>query len=178
MIIETERLILRPFEEKDAADMLEYLKKPAVNCFACMKLDSLEEAKEEARRRADDTDLYFAIVLKESGKVIGEIDAAPEATAPDEDNAPQDTFSPCWMLNEAYHGKGYGYEAAHAFFDICLGKKAQGGFILIQKTITFHASGFVKNLACDRKDYSRNLSHSSIIPTVRLSMKTPINMPF
>ena len=81
MIIETERLILRPFEEKDAEDMFEYLKKPAVNCFACMKLDSLEEAKEEARRRADDTDLYFAIVLKENGKVIGEIDAAPEATA-------------------------------------------------------------------------------------------------
>lgn len=123
MIIETERLILRPFEEKDAADMFEYLKKPSVNCFACMKLDSLEEAKEEARRRADDTDLYFAIVLKENGKVIGEIDAAPEATAPDEDNAPQDTFSPCWMLNEAYHGKGYGYEAAYAFFDYLFREK-------------------------------------------------------
>ncbi|MBR4902560.1 MAG: GNAT family N-acetyltransferase [Victivallales bacterium] len=123
MIIETERLILRPFEEKDAADMFEYLKKPSVNCFACMKLDSLEDAKEEASRRADDTDLYFAIVLKENGKVIGEIDAAPEATAPDEDNAPQDTFSPCWMLNEAYHGKGYGYEAAHAFFDYLFREK-------------------------------------------------------
>ncbi len=123
MIIETERLILRPFEEKDAVDMFEYLKKPAVNCFACMKLDSLEEAKEEARRRGDDTDLYFAIVLKESGKVIGEIDAAPEATAPDEDNAPQDTFSPCWMLNEAYHGNGYGYEAAYAFFDYLFREK-------------------------------------------------------
>ena len=123
MIIETERLILRPFEEKDAVDMFEYLKKPAVNCFACMKLDTMEEAKEEARRRADDTDLYFAIVLKENGKVIGEIDAAPEATAPDEDNAPQDTFSPCWMLNEAYHGKGYGYEAAYAFFDYLFREK-------------------------------------------------------
>ena len=123
MIIETERLILRPFEEKDAVDMFEYLKKPAVNCFACMKLDTMEEAKEEARRRADDTDLYFAIVLKESGKVIGEIDAAPEATAPDEDNAPQDTFSPCWMLNEAYHGKGFGYEAAYAFFDYLFREK-------------------------------------------------------
>ena len=123
MIIETERLLLRPFEEKDAADMFEYLKKPAVNCFACMKLDTLEEAKEEARRRAKEKDLYFAIVLKESGKVIGEIDAAPEATAPDEDNAPQDTFSPCWMLNEAYHGKGYGYEAAYAFFDYLFKEK-------------------------------------------------------
>jgi len=39
MIIETERLILRPFLEKDAEDVYEYLKEPAVNCFACMKLE-------------------------------------------------------------------------------------------------------------------------------------------
>ena len=31
MIIETERLILRPFQEEDAADVYEYLKEPAVN---------------------------------------------------------------------------------------------------------------------------------------------------
>ena len=33
MIIETERLILRPFRESDAVDVYEYLKQPAVNCF-------------------------------------------------------------------------------------------------------------------------------------------------
>ena len=41
-MIETERLILRSFPE-DAADVFEYLEKPAVNCFASMKLNSLEE---------------------------------------------------------------------------------------------------------------------------------------
>ena len=34
MVIETKRLILRPFFEGDAADVYEYLKEPAVNCFA------------------------------------------------------------------------------------------------------------------------------------------------
>ena len=115
MTIKTERLLLRPFRESDAADVLEYLQKPAVNCFACMKLDSVEEAREELRRRSEDTEYTFAIVLKESGKVIGEIDAAPETSAPDSEHAPKDTFSPCWMLNKAYHGRGYAYEAAHAF---------------------------------------------------------------
>lgn len=105
MIIETKRLILRPFERSDAEDLFEYLKEPAVNCFACMKLDSLEEASEEAESQSKETDFYFAIVLKESGKVIGEIDAAPETTAPDTEKAPHDTFSPCWMLNKAYQGK-------------------------------------------------------------------------
>ena len=28
-----------------------------------------------------------------------------------------DTFSPCWMLNERFQGKGYAYEAARAYFD-------------------------------------------------------------
>jgi RimJ/RimL family protein N-acetyltransferase len=47
----------------------------------------------------------------------------PEATAPDEENAAMDTFSPCWMLNPEYHGKGYAYEAAHAFFDYLFNEK-------------------------------------------------------
>ena len=114
-MIRTERLILRPFSEMDAEDVFEYLKEPAVNCFACMKLNSLDEAKAEMQKRAHEKEYYFAIVLKENGKVIGEIDAYPESVSP-EDNAVKDTFSPCWMLNKNYQGKGYAYEAAHAFF--------------------------------------------------------------
>ena len=49
MIIETERLILRPFLESDAADVFEYLAEPAVNCFASMKLKSVDEAKAEMK---------------------------------------------------------------------------------------------------------------------------------
>ena len=70
MIIETERLILRPFTENDAEDVYEYLKSPEVNCFACMKLSSLKDAVQEMKRRVGGTEYYFAIILKESGKVI------------------------------------------------------------------------------------------------------------
>jgi RimJ/RimL family protein N-acetyltransferase len=56
--------------------------------------------------------------------VIGEIDAYPEPGEPHSDeSAPQDTFSPCRMLNKAYQGKGYAYEAAHAFFDYLFREK-------------------------------------------------------
>ena len=82
MVIETKRLILRPFLEGDAADVYEYLKEPAVNCFACMKLHSLDEAREEMKKRLGETEYYFAITLKDGGKVIGEIDAYPEAGEP------------------------------------------------------------------------------------------------
>ena len=122
-MIETERLILRPFLESDAEDVFEYLKNPMANCFACMKTNSLEEAKKAVLDRSKDKEYYFAIVLKENGKVIGEIDAMPETPAPDEKNSVLDTFSPCWMLNKNYHGKGYAYEAAQAFFDYLFGAK-------------------------------------------------------
>ena len=122
-MLETERLILRPFQESDAEDVLEYLKEPEVNCFADMKLGSLEEARVEMKRRSGETEYCFAIVLKESGKVIGEIDGYPESGDSHDPSAGGDTFSPCWMLNKAYQGKGYAYEAAHAFIDYLFTKK-------------------------------------------------------
>lgn len=123
MIIETERLILRPFTENDAEDVYEYLKEPAVNCFAGMKLNSVNEAKEEMKRRISETENYFAITLKDSGKVIGEIDAYPEEEPHTDGASVCDTFSPCWMLNADYQGKGYAFEAAHNFFDYLFDKK-------------------------------------------------------
>lgn len=66
MIIETERLILRPFTDNDAEDVFEYLNEPSVNCFACMKLNSLDEAKAEMKKRVGETEYYFAITLKET----------------------------------------------------------------------------------------------------------------
>ena len=117
-MIETERLVLRPFREEDAEDLFEYLKEPMVNCFACMKLNSVEEARSEIQKRAEDGEFVFAISLKDTGKVIGEICALPENSQPDAaETEVKDTFSPCWMLNPDYHGKGYAYEAAKAFLD-------------------------------------------------------------
>lgn len=92
MIIETERLVLRPFKTADAPDVLEYLKEPAVHCFADMKLDSIDDAKKKMRSRARDKEYYFAIVLKETGKVIGEVFGGPESSDPTGED--EDTVSP------------------------------------------------------------------------------------
>ena len=124
MVIETKRLILRPFLEDAEGDAYAYLKEPAVNCFASMKLHSLDEAREAVKKRLGETEYYFAITLKEGGKVIGEIDAYPEEGEPHAgEDSVRDTFSPCWMLNENYQGKGYAFEAAHAFFDYLFSQK-------------------------------------------------------
>lgn len=64
MILETERLILRPFLTEDAGDVYEYLKKPTVNCFASMKLHSLEEARAEVNQSREGVFLEFISFVK------------------------------------------------------------------------------------------------------------------
>lgn len=123
-MIETKRLILRPFQEGDEQDLYEYLKEPMVHCFACMKLKDREAAPKAVQERAKDDQFYFAIVEKDTGKVIGEINAIREPSQPDAgENAKMDTLSPCWMLHKDYQGKGYAYEAACAFFDYLFREK-------------------------------------------------------
>lgn len=162
MVIKTKRLILRPFLEGDAADVYEYLKEPAVNCFACMKLHSLDEARAEMKKRLGETEYYFAITLKDGGKVIGEIDAYPEAGEPHAGvDAVRDTFSPCWMLNGAYQGKGYAFEAAQAFFDYLFSlKRVQGASTPTPRTTTLPVSICAKSWGCAVRACSWNSSPS------------------
>ena len=52
MILETERLILRPFAVNDTADTFEYLHEPMVHCFACMKTETMDDARKAVLDRA------------------------------------------------------------------------------------------------------------------------------
>ena len=127
--IETKRLLLRPFCEDDAADVLEYLSGPLPHCFVELKLNTLDEARAEVVKRSSDTEYCFAIVLKETGRVIGEIDAEPSDYKPpmlrsrETPPSPPDTFTPSLILNAAHRGGGYAYEATYALFDYLFTRK-------------------------------------------------------
>ncbi len=72
-IIETERLILRPFAESDLADFYEYASVDGVGERAgWAHHKSIEESREILARFIEE-DKTFAICLKESGKVIGSL---------------------------------------------------------------------------------------------------------
>lgn len=116
MHLETKNLILRPFTLNDYIDLYEYLSEPGSPCFIDMKINSLKEAKELIKKRMNSKDeFYFAITLRSTNKVIGEIFACNE-------NYLGNTYSPCWMINKAYQRKGYAYEATVAFFDYLFNK--------------------------------------------------------
>ena len=149
MIIETERLVLRPFKVSDAEDVYEYLDEPAVHCFADMKLNSLDEAKKEMRSRARDKEYYLAIVLKETGKVIGEVFGGPESSDPTEED--EDTVSPCWMLNADYQGKGFAYEAVKAYFDYLFYEKGIRRIYAYTEDYNLHSQRLCEKLGMRRE---------------------------
>ena len=109
-IIETERLILRPFREGDAADLFAYLRAPTSSCFLSLRLTDLAEAEIAVRKRARD-ESSVAICLKQTGQVIGDLFGGAEENEEDE------TTSVGWHLNPQFGGQGYAIEAAKALLD-------------------------------------------------------------
>lgn len=103
--METRRLVLRRFTERDAADLFAYLHAPTASCFLSLALATLRDAEREAAKRSGD-DNRIAVCLRDSGRLIGDLFAEPE----------EDTFSVGWNVNPGYGGKGYACEAAAALF--------------------------------------------------------------
>ncbi|WP_454723882.1 MULTISPECIES: GNAT family N-acetyltransferase [Cupriavidus] len=111
--IETDRLIVRRFTPRDAADLFEYLHEPVASCFLSLALADMNDAEREAAERSTD-DKSLAVCLRASGKLIGDLFAEPEG----------DTFSVGWNFNPGFGGKGYAYEAAAALFTHLFEKRA------------------------------------------------------
>lgn len=102
--IVTSRLVLRNFMVNDAKHMLDYLLNPRVNCFASKKLETIEEAINEAINRSNQ-DTSIAVCLKDTGRLIGDLFYNYEEP---------DTYNIGWNFNIEVEGKGYANESAAA----------------------------------------------------------------
>lgn len=71
-LIETERLILRNFEESDYDDLYEFLSQRKDDDFEAYPGITYENGREHLKYRVG-SDEFYAIELKESGKVIGNV---------------------------------------------------------------------------------------------------------
>ena len=72
-MINTERLFIRPFRPRDAEDVFEWRSDPEVNRFMPYPCDgSVEEVRQRLEKWIADND-KFAIELKGTGRVIGDI---------------------------------------------------------------------------------------------------------
>lgn len=102
--IETKRLIIRRFKADDWRDLYEYLSKEEVVAFEPYDVYTEEGAKEEALRRSKDAN-FWAVCLKETGKVIGNLYFAKQ----DFDN-----WELGYVFNSRYQKKGYATESVKA----------------------------------------------------------------
>ena len=73
LTIETDRLLLRPFQQADLRDLYEYASVPGVGEMAGWKHHETMEETQEILNMFIKQDKTFAIVLKESNKVIGSL---------------------------------------------------------------------------------------------------------
>jgi RimJ/RimL family protein N-acetyltransferase len=115
--IETERLILRKFEDRDLSDIVEY--SSSTDFWLLRNLD-WKPNQEDVRRyweiqksvQPQDNPQWLALVIesKERGKVIGNTGLGFIKT----DKHRQATIG--WLLGNEYQGMGYATEAARALF--------------------------------------------------------------
>lgn len=104
MKIETARLVIRPFTAADADDLFAYLSDPEVVRFEPYDVFTAEEAEEEAARRETDPN-FFAVELKETGRVIGNLYFAP---------GEYEKYEFGYVFNRNHWKNGYATEAADA----------------------------------------------------------------
>ena len=71
MNLKTRRLLLRPFQESDAADLYEYAKDPRVGPIAGWPVHTSVENSREIIRTVFAAPNTFAVAERETGKVIG-----------------------------------------------------------------------------------------------------------
>lgn len=120
MVLETERLILRPWEETDAEECYKYAKDPQVGPAAGWPAHkSLDETRQVIKDILMASETY-AIVLKETGLPVGSIGFHHNDLAPGEDEAELG-----YWIGVPYWGRGLVPEASkemlrHAFEDLKL----------------------------------------------------------
>ena len=117
MLIETTRLIVRPFREKDADTLYRIKSDPQVMEFCPDFLDvDAKQADMPGYIRAfqmieesGDTDTWrcYAIESRETGEVLGALTFCKQKMLHEYDLG--------WMMISSYTGKGYASEAAEAF---------------------------------------------------------------
>lgn len=105
--IETQRLLLRPFEETDYDDLFELLSQRKYDEFEAYPEITYENGREHLKYRLG-SDEFFAIVLKENGRVIGNVYFG---------NRDFEAKEVGYIINKNYQRQGYASEATKAVID-------------------------------------------------------------
>lgn len=107
MRIETERLILRDFTEKDYNDLYEFLSQRREDLYEAYPGITYENGREHLQYRVG-SDEFLAMELKKTGKVIGNVYFG---------NRNFEAKEVGYIVNKNYQRKGYASEAIQAVME-------------------------------------------------------------
>ncbi|HCW53120.1 MAG TPA: N-acetyltransferase [Clostridium sp.] len=156
MRIETKNLIIRNFDLKDEEDLCEYMLQRVNAEFERYENFTREKGKKEIEFRSK-SDEFYAIELKETHKVIGNVYLG---------HRDFNSRELGYVLNEKYQKKGYGSEASkaaisymfeqgtHRIFAECCPQNA-ASWKTMEKLGMKREAHFIKNFA-PRKDSNGN----------------------
>lgn len=145
--IETERIIIRNFKQKDAEGLLEYLSNPRVNCFAGDRLCSEEAAWAYMQYSPKDM-LRYAVSLKKDDFIIGDVFALREN---------EDTYNVGGISTNVLKAKDSLVKRQPDCWIIFSGRRAHGVSMDLWKMTIFAPNAYANALVCAAKDASRNL---------------------
>jgi [ribosomal protein S5]-alanine N-acetyltransferase len=120
LILETPRLILRPFEKSDAKELFEMDKNPNVHTYLWQKpVENIEEVYayiEMVQKQYDERGIgRFSTILKETGELIGW--TGIKFVNDHVENGNTNFYDYGYRLNEKFWNKGYASEASVAWLN-------------------------------------------------------------
>lgn len=117
MVLETERLLLRPWREEDAQDLYRYASDPQVGPAAGWPPHTSVENSREIIREVLSAPGTFAVVLRETGEVIGSVGImrAGSGTA----SMKEDEAEIGYWIGRPFWGQGLTPEAVRAVQRCC-----------------------------------------------------------
>ncbi|HOB20475.1 MAG TPA: GNAT family N-acetyltransferase [Candidatus Atribacteria bacterium] len=121
-VIETDRLILRPWKETDVNDLFEYASVEGVGEMAGWKHHESIEASRAILQAFIIEKNVFAIVHKEDNKVIGSLGLHRSWAEYDDEYAHLKVKEIGFVLSKAYWGRGLMPEAVKAVISFCFEK--------------------------------------------------------
>ena len=121
MMLETERLLLRPWRESDAEDLYRYASDPNVGPIAGWPVHTSIENSREIIRDVFSAEETYAVCLKEDRRAIGSIGLIPPEQT--QVTAPPTEMEIGFWIGVPFWGHGYIPEAVreiqrHAFEDL------------------------------------------------------------
>lgn len=112
IIAETDRLLLRRYEERDLEDLFEYLSDPEVVKFEPYQPMGKEEVEENLRWRIS-TDEMIAVIRKADHKMIGNVYLGKREF---------ETLEIGYVFNQNYWNQGYAKESCKALIEQAFSK--------------------------------------------------------